>query len=510
MLRRPLFWIIFIAISIAAAIFTIRNFSTAFPLVAIDLRMDREDAMRTARLLSEKNVWPPNGFDEAAEFSADQEVQNFIELEGGGKSELARILKEKIFAPYTWRVRHFKEGDAHETLVRFTPEGNAYGFRLKLPDQEKGESKPREEAQRIAEATAKADWNIDFGRYQLVEASQDVRPGGRTDHTFVYERQDERIREGRYRLRLVVGGDKLTELTHFVQVPEAFTRRYEQMRSANDAINAASSIAVFALYILGFCGIGLFFMVRRHWVLWRQPAVWAVFIALLMGLQQLNSWPLLWMHYDTAVPASGFAIRQFMAALGIFGAFGVLLTISFMAAETLSRRAFPHHIQFWKVWLRPTASSHPTFGQTLGGYLLVAPFFAYEIVLYFFAQGKLGWWTPSDTLVNPDMFANYLPSLSAIAQAAQAGFWEESLFRAVPLATAALIGEKLGKRRAFIAGGMILQALVFAAGHAGYANQPAYARVVELILPSFAFGTLYLLFGLLPGIVLHFAYDTAW
>src|SRR5207253_8342810 len=114
------------------------------------------------------------------------------------------------------------------------------------------------------------------------------------------------------------------------------------------------------------------------------------------------------------------------------------------------------------------------------------------------------------TLVNPDMFANYVPSLSAVSQALQAGFWEESLFRAAPLAAAALIGDKFGKRRAFLAGAMILQALVFASGHAGYANQPAYARVVELIIPSFAFGSLYLAFGLLPGIVLHFTYDTVW
>jgi len=151
----------------------------------------------------------------------------------------------------------------------------------------------------------------------------------------------------------------------------------------------------------------------------------------------LNSWPLAWMNYDTAVPASGFAIRQVMSAIGIFGLFAVLLTITFMAAETLSRRAFPHHVQLWKVWSPNVASSPLVFGETVLGYLLVAPFFAYEIVLYFFAQEKLGWWTPSDTLVNPDMFANYVPSLSALAQAAQAGFWEECLFRAAPLAVAA-------------------------------------------------------------------------
>src|ERR1051326_4240398 len=510
MLRRPIFWAVFVVLSAAAAVFTFKNFSTVFPLVSIDLKMDRADALRTAREIARKNAWPPAAFDEAADFTGNQEVQNFIELEGGGKQGLGRIVKEKIFALYTWRVRHFKEGDPHETLVRFTPDGTRDGFYVRLPDQEAGATKPVEEARQIAETAASRDWNVDFGRYRLIESSKDVKPGGRTDHTFVYERQDERVGEGHYRLRLVIGGDKLIELTPFVQVPEAFSRRYEQMRSANDAIAAVDQIALFGLYLLGFCGIGLFFMIRQHWLLWREPLVWGTFLALLLALQQLNEWPLLWMAYDTAVPASGFAIRQILAAAATFGGFAVLLTVSFMAAETLTRRAFPHHVQFWKVWSRPVSASKTILGQTLTGYLLVAPFFAYEIVLYFFAQEKLGWWSPSDTLLNPDMFANYLPSLSAIAQAAQAGFWEESLFRAVPLACAALIGDKFGKRRVFIGGAMILQALVFASGHAGYANQPAYARVVELIIPSFAFGSLYLAFGLLPGIVLHFTYDTVW
>jgi hypothetical protein len=510
MLRRPIFWTVFVVLSAATAVFTFKNFSTAFPLVSIDLKMDRADALRMARDLAQRNAWPPAAFDEAADFNGNQEAQNFIELEGGGKQELGRILKEKVFALYTWRVRHFKEGDPHETLVRFTPDGTPDGFYVRLPDQEAGATKPVEEARQIAETAAAHDWNIDFGRYRLIESSKDVKPGGRTDHTFVYERQDEHLGEGHYRLRLVVGGDKLIELTPFIQVPEAFSRRYEEMRSANDAIGAVDQIALFGLYLLGFCGVGLFFMIRQHWVLWRQPLLWGTFLALLLGLQQLNQWPLLWMGYDTAVPASGFAIRQILGAAATFGGFAVLLTVSFMAAETLSRRAFPHQIQFWKIWSRPVAASKTILGQTLTGYLLVAPFFAYEIVLYFFAQGKLGWWSPSDTLLNPDMFANYVPSLSAIAQAAQAGFWEESLFRAVPLACAALIGDKFRKRRAFIGGAMILQALVFASGHAGYANQPAYARVVELIIPSFAFGSLYLAFGLLPGIVLHFTYDTVW
>src|SRR5437667_8014173 len=362
MLRRPAFWIVFVVISAAAAVFTFKNFSTAFPLVSIDLKMDRADALRSARALAQKNVWPPAGFDQAADFNGNQEAQNFIELEGGGKQELGRIVKEKIFALYTWRVRHFKEGDPHETLIRFTPDGTPEGFFVRLPDQESGATKPAEEAQQIAETTAARDWKVDFSRYRLIESSKDVKPGGRTDHTFVYERQDEHVGEGHYRLRLVVGGDKLIELTPFIQVPEAFSRRYQQMRSANDAIGVVSQIAVFGLYLLGFCGIGLFFMIRQHWVLWRQPVLWGVFLALLLGLQQLNKWPLLWMGYDTAVPASGFAIRQLLGAAATFGGFAVLLTISFMAAESLSRRAFPHHVQFWQVWSQPVAASKTVLG----------------------------------------------------------------------------------------------------------------------------------------------------
>ena len=108
------------------------------------------------------------------------------------------------------------------------------------------------------------------------------------------------------------------------------------------------------------------------------------------------------------------------------------------------------------------------------------------------------------------MLATYVPWLSAIANSLQAGFWEECLFRAVPIAGAALIGDRFGKRGLFLVIAFVVQAVIFGAGHAPYPTQPSYARPVELILPSIGFGLLYLYFGLLPGIVLHFAFDVVW
>ena len=132
------------------------------------------------------------------------------------------------------------------------------------------------------------------------------------------------------------------------------------------------------------------------------------------------------------------------------------------------------------------------------------------MALYLFATKSLGWWTPSETLFNPDVLAAYAPWLSAIARSFQAGFWEEALFRAIPIAGAALIGDRLGNRRAWITVAFIVQAIIFGAGHAPYPTQPAYARPVELILPSIGFGLLYLNYGLLPGVILHFAFDAFW
>lgn len=510
MFRKPLFWIALLAVSLVCVFFSAKYFSRAFPIVTLDLRMDRVAALTRAADLAARFQMPPAGYRQVASFGGDQEVQNFVELEGGGTLAFRAMMAEGLYHPYKWSVRHFKPGETHETRLLFTPRGDPYGFAVKLPEKESGAALPVESALQIAEQAARRDWQVDLSRYRLVEKGQEVRPGGRIDHTFVYERPDVRIGEGRYRLRLGVGGDRLTELNYFVKVPEAFSRRYEEMRSANNVISGAGVIALVVLYFLGCCGVGLFFLLRGRWILWRQPLLWGGSIALMQLAAGFNQWPLAWMDYDTAISAQGFVLRQVFTLLLEFFLYTAVFTISFMAAESLSRRAFPNHPQMWRLWSGEVAGSRATLGSTVAGYVLVAIFFAYEVLLYFITTRSLGWWTPSDILVQPDILATYLPWLSPIAISAQAGFWEECLFRAVPLACAALLGTRFGRRNWWIAGAMVLQALVFGSGHAGYANQPSYARLVELIIPSFMFGGLYLCFGLLPGIVLHYTFDVVW
>jgi membrane protease YdiL (CAAX protease family) len=510
MLRKALFWVVFFLIATGSVVYSLKYFSHAFPIVTLDLTMNRDEALRDARDLANKYGWGPEGYRQAASFAVDAEVQNFVELEGGGVEAFREMLGGDLYSPYTWRVRHLREEETNEILIRFTPAGRSYGFEEKLPEDEPGASLSPDTARQIAEKTAVEDWQIDLTAYELAEQSQEVRPGGRTDHTFTYERPDIQIGEGRYRLRLVVSGDRLTGLTHSVKVPEAFSRRYEEMRSTNNTIANVSVVAIAVLYILGGCVIGMFYLVRQRWVLWKQPLIWGVIVAFISMLATINEWPLAWMDYDTAISAQTFLLQQVAELVLVFVAYAILLSLVFMAAESLTRKAFPRHIQMWRLWSKEVAASKGVLGRTVGGYLMVSLFMAFSVALYFFASRVLGWWQPSGALFEPDVLATYFPWLSPVAVSLQAGFLEECLFRAVPIAGAALLGQRFGNQRIWIIAAFIIQALVFGAGHANYPQQPAYARVVELIIPSLAFGAIYLYFGLLPAIVMHFAVDVVW
>ena len=510
MFRKPQFWAVFVLVSVLCTAWAVMHFAEAFPLVTLDVTMDRQSALAAAAELAADRGWGPGEARQAVAFRHDGAVQSFVELEAGGKEAYTEMLGGDLYSPYTWVVRRFHEGETNESVIRFRPDGAPYGFREKLPEDELGASLDPEAARELAEDAVAAGWEVDLDAYEPVETSQEVRPGGRTDHTFVYERPDVQIGDGRYRLRLVVSGDRFTELTHFVKIPEAFSRRYQEMRSANNAIATASTFAIAILYMVGGCVVGLFFLMRERWVVWKPAVKWALFIASLQALVVLNQWPLLWMGYDTAVSSTTFVLQQIGVALAQLVGMGAVLALSFMAAESLGRRAFPEHIQLWSSWKGEVASSKTMLGYTVTGYLLIGIFFAYEVGLYFLASRQLGWWTPSDALTDPNVLANIFPWLTSLAISLQAGFWEECLFRAVPIASAALLGRRFGKRWLWIAGALVLQAVIFGAGHAYYATQPAYARLVELIIPALGFGGLYLLFGLVPAIIFHFAFDVVW
>ncbi|HYT68736.1 MAG TPA: hypothetical protein VEL51_20090, partial [Vicinamibacterales bacterium] len=365
-MRRPAFWIALALLSIVATLIGIRYFPQAFSIVALDITMDRGHALDAARAIATRDGLGPAGFRQAASFAGDDEAQTFVELEGGGKEAFTRMLRENLYAAYSWRVRHFKDGETNETTIRFTPDGRPYGFVEKLKEDAPGAALDATAARTLAEREAAARWNLDLAKFTLVEQGQERRPSGRVDHTFTYERNDATLKEGRYRLTLAVAGDRLRGVNHFIKIPEAFTRRYASMRSANELIGVGSVVGLALLYVVGGIGIGLFFMMRQRWVLWRTAALWGIAVGGLQTLASINEFPLVWMAYDTAVPRATFIAQQAAFLVAGFIGFSVFFGLSFMAAETLSRRAFGHHPQLWRGWSRESGPSIQILGRTVG------------------------------------------------------------------------------------------------------------------------------------------------
>ncbi len=488
--------------------FAYRYFDVAFPLLNLKIDMNRQQAIRKAETLSTRYHTKPGIYRHAVSFDLDETSQNFIELENGGHTAFLNMIKSGLYAPYTWRVRQFQEENPNEVEWVFTPDGTPYGFKQNLAETEPGPNLPKEDALAIAKQTAEIQWDIRFKDYELIETAFHLRANKRADHTFVFERRTPKLQNSGYRLRLVLKGNTLTELTHFIEIPETFQHRYEGIRSANETIATIATVIIGLVYLFLGCVVSLFFLAKSKMIQWKFPVLAGVIIAGLNLLATINEWPLLWFYYDTAMSTSTFILNQILGMLSQFLLTCMLLIPSFIAAESLTRKAFPQKLQFWKLWSPSAAGSPQVIGQTIGGYLAVGLDLAFIVGFYLISTRYWGWWNPTSTLTNPDVLATYLPWLNPVARALKAGFWEECLFRAVPLASAAIIGRKFGRPALWVGVTLILQALIFGAAHANYPGQPAYARMIELIIPSLVFGWLYLRFGLLPAILAHFAFDS--
>ncbi len=506
MFKKLWFWVVFFIISVSAIFYVAHKFPQVMSFISIDITMNREDALNETDNLAQKFGWGTEDFRQVAVFSEDG-GQTYIELEGGGKSAFNELLKSDFFSYYFWKVRNYKPGELLDSFVYFKPTGEPYGFKVNYPEDYELPNISMDEALLLAKSEAEKDWGIDFSKYDINDKKMITNPNGRQDYSFVFVRNDQKINEAEFRLNLKVTGDKFSELTHHLKTPEAFSRRYREMRSANNTIAGIGSIFMIIFY--GILGIifGSLFLIKNRWLLWKKALFWAIFVASLEFIASFNYLSLSWINYQTTSSVAEHILSNVANSISGFVSNVILLSISFMVGESLTRKAFGKKTQLWKTWSGGVANSKEILGNTLGAYLWVPLALTYILVFYSITTKYFGWWNSSSLSIDPNTLATPFPWLSAISRALHAGFWEECLFRAVPLAGAILIGRKLNKEKLFFWIGMILQIIIFGMGHANYPAQPSYARVIELIIPSIMFAVAYLRFGLLTGIYIHFVFD---
>nr|HPR33019.1 CPBP family intramembrane metalloprotease [Prolixibacteraceae bacterium] len=296
-----------------------------------------------------------------------------------------------------------------------------------------------------------------------------------------------------------------------VKIPEEFGRRFADMRSQNELVSSIGQVFLFLVY--GLLGIGfiLFVLIRQRYFLWKKALFWASAIGLATGLIYVwNTLPLLWFDYDTSASAANYIARNLLNGFLNSLLMGGIIFLSAVAGEGMGRLVFPGHIQFWKSWGSEAGASKQILGLTVGAYLFVPVFLAIDVLYYLLTTRYLGWWNPAGTLSDPNVLAETLPWYSSIAVSLQAGFWEELICRAVPLAGVYYLVRNRKSKNVWMVLTLLAQTIIFGMLHASYPQSPSFARVLEMIVPFVLFGLVYLRFGLLPLIITHFAVDVFW
>jgi membrane protease YdiL (CAAX protease family) len=499
---------IMIVLAIAGILYSIRMFDKAFPIVNVQITADKQNILNKADSLTQALGLMEGEYRSVVRFDTDEAFKNYVELEGGGIEVFQSIIEEETYYPYTWVVRQFNVNEVPEISYIFSPGGVFLGFRKVLPDTLSGKDVAEFDVREIfLRSDARSGMLPDMSGYELIERSSELKEGGRRDHVFTFERSEGGPGDAQYRIKIGVSGDVLTMIRHEVKIPEAFERRYEEMRSANNTISFIGMAVMAILYGLLGVGVSLFFMLRRRTLIWRPPLKWSILIGVSMFLAYLTTISLSWFQYDTSLSANQFIFQQTLVALlnGLLTA--VLFFLSAMAAEGLDRQAFPEHIRFWRSWSPTVGASREITRQTAFGYLWAFFMIGFVTFFYWITNNVFQWWSPAENMMDPNILALPFPWLLPSAISLNAGFWEECLFRAVPLAGAILIGKHFRKKRIWIAIALIFQAVIFGSLHANYAQQPAYARIVEMLIPFMLYGLIYIKWGLLPVVVSHFVYD---
>jgi membrane protease YdiL (CAAX protease family) len=341
-------------------------------------------------------------------------------------------------------------------------------------------------------------------RWKLVTSSYETKKtSGRIDRTYTFERVDRRVGDAPIRAEVGIAGDTPARVRPYVDIPESFRRRYAEMRSWNDLLATLATLGFLGVAIVGIIALSRFARERR--VRWREPMVVGSVIGGLALAAGLNEMPGSWFSYDTAMSPATFQAMGILLAVVVGVSTVLLVGFTLAAAEASTRRAFPEHLDWWKLWrFRGTREVASRVG---GGYAVAAIAFAYVAVFYLTTRTLFGWWVPSELLDDPNQIASPMPWISGIAISLNAGVWEEALFRALPLSLLSLWVGARPTRRWWMAAGVVGSALIFGFAHANYPSWPPYSRGVEIFLDACFWAVLFLSFGLLVTVIAHFVYD---
>ena len=496
-------------LSLISIIFSITYQDRIFPSITTPITMSQAEAINKAVQLNQKSpLGLPKSASHAASYVTDQDVNNYLSLEDPTNQLLNDTLDSNLTQTSYWSVRLFQPKEIRENYFMFAPDGSAYGFEFRLSEEYQAPSLSKQAATKLAQSTLLnyKIKGINTKNYTLRDHSEE-KVNSRIDHLFVYENTKEKLADAHLQIKITVSGNVVSALVPTVKLPETFLKEYENTRSFNATLGAIGNVII----VIGYGALlitGAYHGAKSKKLDWRSCTTISLLISFFYMLNTINFLPAFWYSAYKTTQSFGVFVAQI-----IFGSMGsaivnfIQVLIPLTVGEYLTRKAYPNLPQLWNWWHTESAASKQTAYYIKLGYIIFGCSIGFQAMFYLMSQKIPGVWIPTGPLFDPNFITAYLPALTPFSISFQAGIWEELLFRAVPIASAVLIGRHYKREKLALAIIIPLQAIIFGLAHASYPQQPFYIRTIELGIPFTIYGLIYLRNGLLPLITAHFLFD---
>jgi len=492
--RALLLWV---AAGIIGILFAQRYFFRAFPEASVNFQVSREEALARARNFVTGLGENVSGYQSAIVFDLDDNAKVYLERELG-LQEANRLMSSELNI-WFWDVRFFKPQQVEEFRVRVSPGGKIAGYDHKIEESRAGASLDRAAAQTAVQNYLSGKVGVDLQGWDLLpeEANSNKRPN-RLDWAYTWEKHGFRAKDAPYRLQVTLQGDRIGGSKEFLQVPEAWERSYQRLRSGNDTL--AFVFTVPYLLLLGtavWLGIQ---WTKSGETSWGAAIKLGALAALTLFLQSLNDWPLWGASYDTRDPYSSFILAQIGRALLVAMATALTITLVLPAAEPLYRNSQPNQLSLRRIFTLRGLRSKEFFSSSLVGLCLAAAHIGFVVAFYMVAT-RLGAWAPQE-LNYSDSVNTAFPWISGIAIGLLASMNEEFTFRlfAIPYFM------RLTRSR-WVA--VIVPAFLWSFLHSNYPQEPAYIRGIEIGVVGVVAGLVMLRWGIAATLIWHYTVDAS-
>jgi membrane protease YdiL (CAAX protease family) len=489
--------ILWLACGIIGALFAQKYFFRAFPEASVDFKVSRTEAQSRAKQFVEGLGENLSGYQSTIVFDVDENAKTYLERELG--LQQANHMMSSELNIWYWDVRFFRPQQEEEFLVRISPAGRIVGYDHKIEEARGAKSLSRDEAIAAAETFAQSKLGEDLSQWEFLqaEANSQTRPN-RIDWSFTWERKGFKAKEAPYRFQVGLQGDHIGGSQEFLQVPEAWTRDYQHLRSTNIFYNQIALIP-YGFLLGGAVWLGIV-LTRQGKTSWGAAVKIGVVVAILYFLMQLNDWGSVRAGYDTHFTYASYVLRSLLSML--LAAVGTALTVSLVlpGGEPLYRAAQPERLRLTRAFTLRGMRSKEFFCACVVGICLAAAHIGF-IVAFYMVGGHFGVWAPQD-LNYSDVVNTSFPWIAGVAIGVLAATSEEFLFRlfAIPFL------HKLTGSRVLA---VILPAFFWSFLHSAYPQEPGYIRGIEVGMIGIVAGLVMLRWGIIATLIWHYTVDAS-